>query len=154
MVQYMDIDICTIDTVSSFLLSSLLYVFFFLSLSNSQAQLSCTTFILTRAGIWVEQALSSICLLYSLQNKNSSHGHLDIIHWSGASPLRLPFSPKPQIHRGDTERLVRRNSWLRHGERIRQEFRLSDAVNHTVMRITEQCTESASLRCTFFRSRA
>ena len=40
-----------------------------------------------RARTWIEQALSFI---WSLQNKNSSHFHLDITHGSGASLLRLP----------------------------------------------------------------
>ena len=42
--------------------------------------------------------LEFILSLVSLQNKNSSHCHLDIIHGSGASPLRLPVHLRPSIY--------------------------------------------------------
>ena len=38
----------------------------------------------------------------SLQNKNRSHCHLDIIHGSGASPLKAAGLLKPQIYEDAT----------------------------------------------------
>ena len=77
------------NTVSSLLLSSLLFVFSSSAYPQTDtAQLynthpdSCTH--VDRTGL--EFNLSSV----SLQNENSSHYPLDIIHGGGASPLRLP----------------------------------------------------------------
>ena len=46
----------------------------------------------------------------SLQNKNISHWHLDIIHGCGAQFVETSSLSKPQMHIGDAERLLRRNS--------------------------------------------
>ena len=59
-VHYTDIDICTL---TQSLPCCCLPCFFLLQLVHRQTQLSCTTLILTRARTWIEQALSSICLL-------------------------------------------------------------------------------------------
>ena len=84
-VHHIDIDFCTLTLSLS--CRCLPCCFILLQHIHRQTQLSCTTLILTRARTWIEQALSFIL---SLRNKNGSHCHLDIIHGSGASPLRPP----------------------------------------------------------------
>ena len=67
---------------------------------------------------------------------------LDIIHGSGVQFVETAGLSKPQVHTGDTERPVRRDS----GSAMESAY-VKNCVGMMIW-------ESASLRCTYLRSRA
>ena len=73
------------NTVSSLLLSSLLFVFF----SSAYPQTDTAQLYNTHTDSCTHMDRTGLEFILSLRNKNSSHCHLDIIHGSGASLLRL-----------------------------------------------------------------
>ena len=73
--------------MTQFLPCCCLLWFFLPQLIHRQTQLSCTILILTRARTWIEQALSSICLLCLCKTRTA---HTVILMSYGASHLRLP----------------------------------------------------------------